>query len=74
MIFWVADDLPDNLIAPVVKTFNIDFGKFYSNFYKVFMDAESPFRGLYLTLKLQIIHWIPIVTMLSRQLWYQVFW
>ena len=73
MRFSVADDLADNLIAPVVKPFNIDFGKFYSNFYKVFMDAEGPFRGLDLTLKLQIIHWLPIVIMLPHQLWYQVF-
>ena len=40
-------DLPDyDLITPVIKSFNGDVEKFYPNFYKVFVDAEFPFRGL----------------------------
>ena len=35
-----------NLITPVINSFNGDVEKFYPSFYKVFVDAEDPFRGL----------------------------
>ena len=41
----VADLPAYNLITPVIKSFNGDVEKFYPSFYKVFMDAEDPFRG-----------------------------
>ena len=40
----VADLSAYNLITPVINSFNGDVEKFYPNFYKVFMDAEDPFR------------------------------
>ena len=40
-------DLPAyNLITPVINSFNGGVGKFYPSFYKVFVDAEDPFREL----------------------------
>ena len=43
-------DLPAyNLTTPVINSFNGDVGKFYPKFYKVFVDAEDPFRLLDLT-------------------------
>ena len=41
-------DLPAyNLITPVINSFNDGYiEKFYASFYKVFVDAEDPFRGL----------------------------
>ena len=42
----VADLPAYNLIAPVITSFNGDVEKFYPSFYKVFVDAEDPFRGL----------------------------
>ena len=42
----VADLPAYNLITPVINSFNGDAEKFYPNFYKVFVDAEHPFRGL----------------------------
>ena len=35
-----------NLITPAINPFNGDVEKFYPSFYKVFVDAEDPFRGL----------------------------
>ena len=42
----VADLPAYNLITPMIDSFNGDAKKFYTNFYKVFADAEDPFRGL----------------------------
>ena len=42
----VADLPADNLITPVINSFNGDVEKFYPSFYKIFVDAEDPFRGL----------------------------
>ena len=42
----VADLPAYNLITPVINSFNGDVEKFYPSFYKVFVDAEDPFRGL----------------------------
>ena len=42
----VADLPAYNLITPVINSFNGDVEKFYPSFYKVFVDAEYPFRGL----------------------------
>ena len=45
----------------MIKSFNGDVEKFYPNFYKVFVDAENPFRGLALKwtrlLVFEIIYW-----------------
>ena len=41
----VADLPAYSLITPVINSFNGDVEKFYPNFYKVFVDAEDPFRG-----------------------------
>ena len=41
----VADLAAYNLTAPVINSFNGDVQKFYPNFYKVFVDAEDPFRS-----------------------------
>ena len=44
---YSVTDLPAyNLITPVINSFNGDVEKFYPNFYKVFVDAEDPLRGL----------------------------
>ena len=42
----VADLPAYNLIMPAINSFNGDVEKFYPSFYKVFVDAEDPFRGL----------------------------
>ena len=42
----VADLPAYNLITPAINSFNGDVEKFYPSFYKVFVDAEDPFRGL----------------------------
>ena len=42
----VDDITAYNLITPVISSFNGDVEKFYPRFYKVFVDAEDPFRGL----------------------------
>ena len=42
----VADLPAYNLVTPVISSFNGDVEKFYPRFYKFFVDAEDPFRGL----------------------------
>ena len=42
----VADLPAQSIITPVINSFNGDVEKFYLSPYKVFVDAENPFRGL----------------------------
>ena len=35
-----------NLITPVINSFDGNIENFYPKFYKAFVDAEDPFRGL----------------------------
>ena len=41
----VADLPAYNLITPVINSFNGEVEHFHPSFYKVFVDAEQPFRG-----------------------------
>ena len=42
----VADLSAYNLITPVINLVTVDVEKFYPNIYKIFVDAEDPFRRL----------------------------